>query len=48
VARKISPGKVVKPAGIVTGGGVWPAASAVARPFSPYVRAAAAPVPVSQ
>ena len=47
-ARKISPGNVVKPTGSETSGGAWPAASAAARPFSQYDRAAEAPVPVSQ
>ena len=47
-ARKISPGKVVKPTGSETSGGAWPAASAWARPSSQYHRAAEAPVPVSQ
>ena len=47
-ARKISPGNVVKPTGIETGGGALPAASAWSRPLSQYDRAAEAPVPVSQ
>src|SRR5918995_3480461 len=47
-ARKISPGKAVKPTGSETSGGAWPAASAWARPSSQYHRAAEAPVPVSQ
>ena len=47
-ARKISPGNVVKPTGIVTCGGSCPAASAWARPASQYERVGEAPVPVSQ
>ena len=47
-ARKISPGKTVKPTGTETCGGACPAARAMACPFSQYSRAAEAPVPVSQ
>ena len=47
-AAKISPGNAVKPTGTETAGGVCPAASAAARPFSQYDLAAEAPVPVSQ
>jgi hypothetical protein len=47
-ARKTSPGNVVKPTGIETSGGAWPAARAWARPASQYARAAEAPVPVNQ
>jgi hypothetical protein len=38
----------VKPTGIETSGGAWPAARAWARPLSQYARAAEVPVPVSQ
>jgi hypothetical protein len=47
-AWKISPGKVVKPTGIETGGGALPAARAAACPPSQYDRAEEAPVAVSQ
>ena len=46
--RQISPGNVVKPTGIETGVGAWPAARAFSCPSSQYERAAEAPVPVSQ
>ena len=41
-------GTMVKPTGIETGGGAWPAARALSCPSSQYERAADAPVPVSQ
>ena len=46
--RQISPGNEVKPTGIETGGGAWPAARTPSCPSSQYERAADAPVPVSQ
>jgi len=46
--RQISPGNVVKPTGIETDLGAWPAARAFSWPSSQYERAAEAPVPVNQ